>query len=203
LRATCSRLRLQPTSDRRSVGKGNHSLQGFTTGTESSSKCRVLRVARMARRASAMPAIWVSRKSTGRPDRCRSAANAAALCADALSKSRTRPSRSSARTFVKAVSISCRRRPGGNSAMPKWASKTDIAVIQTDWAGCRSSQATTFGSALARISAESTLVSRMVTRSAPGWASDRVTPGGPRSGHDARSARKFANREEDLAHPRS
>jgi len=43
--------------------------QGSTTGTFRSEKCRTLRVAIVARRASAMPAICVSRMSTGRPAR--------------------------------------------------------------------------------------------------------------------------------------
>ena len=41
--------------------------QGLTTGTLNPSKCLRLRVANVARWDWAMPAIWVSRMSTGRP----------------------------------------------------------------------------------------------------------------------------------------
>ena len=46
-----------------------------SSGTSSAARCLVFPVAMVARRAWAIPAMRVSRKSTGRPARCRSAAN--------------------------------------------------------------------------------------------------------------------------------
>ena len=69
------------------MGDGGSSLrqqtpgpaQGFTTRSFSPWKRLTLRVAMIARRARKMPAIWVSRKSTGLPcRRGRGAAPAAA-----------------------------------------------------------------------------------------------------------------------------
>lgn len=57
------------------IDRPGHECHGSTTGTSSPSKCRVLRVAIVARRAWAMPAMSVSRRSTLRPVRWRSAAS--------------------------------------------------------------------------------------------------------------------------------
>jgi hypothetical protein len=63
-------------------------FHGSTTGTSRPSKCLVLRVAIVARRVCAIPAISVSRRSTARPALFRSAASRAAEAAAAESKSR-------------------------------------------------------------------------------------------------------------------
>src|ERR1700683_2841972 len=47
-------------------------VQGLSKGIAVSSKCATLRVARVACRGSAIPAIIVSRRSPGRPLLCRS-----------------------------------------------------------------------------------------------------------------------------------
>jgi hypothetical protein len=53
-------------------------LNGSTTGRRKYAKCRTLRIASVARRATTMPAICVSRRSEGRPTRCRVAVSSAA-----------------------------------------------------------------------------------------------------------------------------
>lgn len=65
-------------------GAGDQALSnhGSTRAIPVPSKWRVLRVASVALRAAAMPAIWTSRISTGRPaSRCRAAIAAAASAA--------------------------------------------------------------------------------------------------------------------------
>ena len=142
-------------------------------------KCRTFRVASVACRASAMPAICVSRMSTGRPFFCRAAAKDAASVAAALSKSNTRFSKSSFRRPTNAASSVCRRRPDGSNAMPKRTSNNVILVIQTDSAGWRSSHATTGASGTVRINAPSTLVSRIIIyQILPTAQSDRAIPAG-------------------------
>jgi hypothetical protein len=79
-----------------------------------SAKCCTFRVAKVACRASAIPAICVSRMSTGRPVFCRAAANDAAAVAAAVSKSNTRFSRSSCSSRSNADSSAWRRRPDGS-----------------------------------------------------------------------------------------
>ena len=137
--------------------------QGSTIEISRSAKCRTFRVANVAWRASAIPAIWVSRMSTGRPLFCRAAASDAASVAAALSKSKTRFSKSSRRSRSNSNSSLCRRRPDGSSARPKRASNNVMLVIQTDLAGWRSSHLTTAASGTERISAPRTLVSRIIT----------------------------------------
>ena len=137
--------------------------QGSTIEISRSAKCRTFRVANVAWRASAMPAIWVSRMSTDRPLFCRAAASDAASTAAALSKSKTRFSKSSRRSRSNSNSSFCRRRPDGSSARPKRASNNVMLVIQTDSAGCRSSHFTTAASGTERISVPRTLVSRIIT----------------------------------------
>jgi len=137
--------------------------QGSTIEISRSAKCRMFRVANVACRASAMPAIWVSRMSTDLPLFCRAAASDAASAAAALSKSKTRFSKSSRRSRSNSDSSFCRRRPEGSSARPKRASNNVMLVIQIDSAGCRSSHLTTAASGTARISAPRTLVSMMIT----------------------------------------
>ena len=109
--------------------------QGSTIEIFRSEKCRTFRVASVARRASAIPAICVSRMSTGRPSFRRAAANAAASVAAEISKSNTRFSRSSFSSRPNAASSAFRRRPDGNSAKPNSASNKVMLVIQTDLAG--------------------------------------------------------------------
>ena len=140
---------------------------GLTAGTFRSWKCRTLRVASVARRASAIPAICVSRISTGSPDFCRSAASEAASVAAELSKSKTRFSRSSWSSWANDTSSVCRRRPLGKRERPKRASKSVMLVIHIDSAGWRSSHATTRTSGACRINADSTLVSRMINCGSP------------------------------------
>ena len=147
-----------------------------------STKCRTFRVASAACRESAIPAIWVSRISTGRPLFCRTAARDAAAIAAALSKSNTRFSKSSFSRLSNADSRTCRRRPGGNNAKPKCASNNVMLVIQTDSAGCRSSHSITTASGVARINALSTLVSRIITyRTSLIGEPDRAVLAAPRS----------------------
>ena len=159
----------QRRSDRAGVTRDHHIhrapyavAQGSTIEILRSAKWRTFRVASVARRASTIPAIWVSRISTGRPLFCRAAASDAAAVAAALSKSNTRSSRSS---FSKsnADSSACRRRPDGSKARPETRLEQSDAGIHTDSAGWRSSHATTAGSGPARINAPSTLVSRIIT----------------------------------------
>ena len=118
----------------------SHATQGLAIGTFRPSKCRKFRVASVARRATAMPAICVFRMSIGRPAFCRSAAIDAASVAAALSKSNTRLSRSSFSNRPNAASSVCRRRPPGSSAKPRRVSKSLMLVIQIDSAGWLSSQ---------------------------------------------------------------
>ena len=54
---------------------------GFITSTFKSEKCRTFLVANFARRATTIPAIWVSRISIDNPSRCRLAASRAAASA--------------------------------------------------------------------------------------------------------------------------
>src|SRR2546426_976151 len=68
------------------AAEGDQASQGLTTGTERSSKWTTLRVARVAWRATTMPAIIVSRSSPGRPLRCREAIKSAASVAASSSK---------------------------------------------------------------------------------------------------------------------
>jgi hypothetical protein len=132
------RFRLAERCDRcRSVWRPGirHSvLTGQDLGT--------FRVASAARRASAMPAICVSRTSTGCPLFRRVAARTAASVAAALSKSKTRFSKSSFSKRANAVSSVCRRRSDGSKARPKCASNNVMLVIHTESAGWRSSHAT-------------------------------------------------------------
>lgn len=110
-----------------------------------------------------IPAICVSRVSTDIPLRCRVAANAPALVAAAVSKSRMRFSRSSS-TSRRNSSTSARRfLPSGNRSRPNCSSKMVIDVVQTDSLGWRSSHRTTSGSATGLIRADTTFVSRMIT----------------------------------------
>ena len=145
-----------------------------------SAKCRMFRIASVARRASTIPAIWVSRISTGRPLSCRAAASDAAAFAAALSKSSTRFSSSSRSRSSNAASRTCRRRPAGSTAKPKRVSNNVMLVIQTESAGWRSSHSRTAASGTVRINAPSTFVSRIITyRISPIVEPDRailVTP---------------------------
>jgi Domain of unknown function (DUF4143) len=68
------------------AAENDQASQGLTTGTERSSKWATLRVARVAWRATTMPAIIVSRSSPGRPLRCREAIKSAASVAASSSK---------------------------------------------------------------------------------------------------------------------
>jgi len=120
--------------------------QGLSTGIVNPSKCRRFRVAKVARCACAMPAIWVSRISTIRPVRCRSEAKVAACTAASLSNGRTRFSRSSSSTRAKADSSARRRRPSGNSARPRRLSNKVMLVIQVDWGACKFNHCRTAGS---------------------------------------------------------
>jgi hypothetical protein len=132
-------------------------------GTELSAKCARLRVAKVAWWASTMPAIIVSRRSPGRPRCWRAAINAAACCAASASKDATRwliLSRSPSKAWTRAD----RRFPAAMICNPNRTSRTVMEVVQMDVRGCWSSHATTFRSGDCCISAESTLVSRMVTR---------------------------------------
>src|SRR6266446_281151 len=129
-----------------------------------SAKRRVLRVARVALRAAAIPAIWTSRISTDRPTcRCLTAI-AAAVTAAVRSNGSTRPSRISSMARSKAAKSRSRRRPGARSARPKRISKIVIVVVQIASGGCASSQRSTAGSTATRIVAESTLVSTTIIR---------------------------------------
>ena len=92
---------------------------------------------KVARRASAIPAICVSRMSTGRPVFCRAAANDAAAVAAAVSKSNTRFSSSSCSSRSNADSSAWRCRPDGSKARPKRVSNTVMLVSQTECAGWR------------------------------------------------------------------
>jgi len=136
--------------------------QGLTIGIFRSSKCLTFLVASVARRAKAIPAICVSRISTGRPDFCRLAARPAASTAALPSKSRTLLSRSSASTRSNAAATARCRLPLDISAIPKCASNSVMVVIQIDSAGCSSNHRTTIVSAASCMSAESTFVSRII-----------------------------------------
>jgi len=145
--------------------------QGSTTPVSKSSKCRTLRVATVARRASAMPAIRVSRTSTARPPARRRAARRPAASAAARSRDATRPAKSSCNNPSNAVSSPRRFRPSGMQLKPKRTSNALTAVVHTRSGACRSSQATTAASSGSRIKAESTFVSSKITR--------RSLPDGP------------------------
>jgi hypothetical protein len=171
------------------IGAAHAGAQGSTMEILRSAKCCTFLVASVARRESAIPAIWVSRMSTGRPLFCRAAASDAAAVAAALSKSNTRFSKSSFSSWSNADSRACRRRPDGSNAKPKRVSNNVMLVIQTDSAGCRSSQPITTASGVARINAPSTLVSRIITdRTSPIGELDRAILVAPPSAPSLQSA---------------
>jgi len=157
-------LRYAAQADVRLTVLAGHADHGSMSAIPRSVKWRVFLVASCARRADAIPAIWTSRISTGRPARWRPAAISPAAIAADVSKDWMRPSSSSVRSASNARSRSRRRRPGVRRCRPVLTSKTVIDVVQIDSAACASSQLTTAASGSRRISAEITLVSSKITR---------------------------------------
>jgi len=142
-------------------------------GTDRSSKCLVLRVARVAREARTIPAIIVSRSSPGRPFFCRTAIRSAACRAARVSNEATRRSIFSGRTRSNSSMSAERLFPAGITCKPNWTSRIVMEVVQTEVRGCPSSHVITLGSGTRRISAESTFVSTTII--SRGGRSDDVT----------------------------
>ena len=122
-----------------------------------------LRVAMAARRASAMPAIMLSRIRLRRPLAPRSAARRAAASALDVSNVEIRPASAASKSLFVRAARARRRCASGIRAIPKRTSNTVILVVQMSDGACWFNQSFSTGSGTFRVSSDMTFVSSRIT----------------------------------------